>query len=188
MNRLNNYAAEFIPIRLLISIAIIAAIAALFAFGYTTFSKTNAEHQVNNEWLTLESELSSMLGGGVPRDLDASEATEGTKRVHTFYLPDDLVFLAFGVDPDKDNNGVLETGFDENGAIVCYQISGCSKHIEWLDEPFNFCEGILVDDTWMLHDQGFILDSGGVSTITFELVKQSGNEYFLIQATDSYTN
>ena len=187
MRQLNIYAAEFIPIRMIISIAIVGAIAALVAVGYMNFSMTNAEHQVESEWLSLQSELYSMLGSGVARDLESSEGTEGTKRVHTFYLPDNLIYLAFGVDPDPHNTGVLETGLTEGGTVVCYQISGCSKHVEWLDDQFCFREGFLEGEEWKLGEQGFIIDSGGVSTIAFELVEKSGEEYLLIQATDSYT-
>ena len=187
MRQLNIYAAEFIPIRMIISIAIVGAIAALVAVGYMNFSMTNAEHQVESEWLSLQSELYSLLGSGVARDVDLPGDTEGTKRVHTFHLPDNLVYLAFGVDPDSDNNGILEAGLDENGAVICYQISGCSKHVEWLDDQFCFREGYLEGEEWKLGEQGFIIDSGGVSTIAFELVEQAGDEYLLIQATDSYT-
>jgi len=187
MRSFDTYAAEFIPIRLMLSIAIVAAISGLLAVGYTNFSVTNTEHQVENQWLSLQSELYSLLGSGVARDVDVPGDSAGTKRVYTFDLPDNLVYLAFGVDPDTDNNGMLQTGLTEEGAVLCYKVEGGSKHIKWLDDQFCFREGLLGNGEWDLVNQGFILDSSGVSTLTFELVQQQGKQYLLIHSSDSYT-
>ena len=43
------------------------------------------------------------------RDVDDLNAAEGTKRVQTFTLPDSLVYLSFGGDPDPLNTGVFSS-------------------------------------------------------------------------------
>ena len=187
MKAFNCYAAEMIPIRMTIAIIVIAAVATMFAIGYHNFSISNAEHEIASEWMVVESKLYSMLGSGVARDLNIPGDAEGTKRVHTFYFPSNMMFFSFGVDPDPDANGVLESDLTADGALVCYQLYGSSKHIIWLEKEFLFREGMFSGDQWIINEEGFIIDCSGLSTITFELVKDGGTEFILIQATDAYS-
>ncbi|MFH1101200.1 MAG: hypothetical protein V1726_04090 [Methanobacteriota archaeon] len=189
MKKMDGFAAEMIPIRLVISMVIIAAIMVMVVMGYNYFRVVSAEHQVENEYRAFESTLYSMIGSGVARDVNEVGAGEGTKRVFTFHLPDTLVYLAFGVDPDTDNDGVLHTGLTEGGSVVCYRVSNGGKHVFWLpSDQFQFREGNYTDERWVIHEdgQGFILDAGGESTLTFELVQQNTQVYILIQGSDSF--
>ena len=120
MRESDDFASEMIPIRLLISIAIISAIAIMVTIGYNNLNVIFAENNVENECKSLESELYTMIGSGVARDLDEIDAGDGTKRIHTFNLPSNIVYLSFGVDPDPKNNGVLETGLTCNGSVIFY--------------------------------------------------------------------
>jgi len=191
IKQLDTVAAEMIPIRMIISIAIIAAIGALVGVAYWNFSITASEHQVENDCSALESQLYTMIGSGVARDVDEINVGEGTMRSQTFFLPDSLIYLSFGVDPDPDNNGVLETGLTENGAIICYQASGGSKHIFWLPkDQMRFREGSY--DTllskWVINGdgQGYILTGSGKSTVLCELVEKNDELFILIHATDTF--
>jgi len=188
MRRKNDFAAEMIPIRLIISIAIIAAIALMIGVGFRNLSITLAENQIEIECRTLESKLYTMMGSGVARDVDEINAGEGTKRSITFNLPDSLMYLAFGVDPDPDNDGELETGLTENGSAIFYRVSGGSKHVLWLtQDEYRFREGKYIDGKWVINGdgQGYIITSGGSTTLTFELVQKNHEIYILIQATDT---
>ena len=186
MIKMNDFAAEMIPIRLIISITIIATMLLMVAVGFRNLSITSAENQVEIDCRTLESKLYTMLGGGIARDVDEINVGDGTKRSVVFNLPDSLMYLSFGVDPDTDNNGVLETGLTEDGSAIFYLVAGGSKHVLWLEEGYRLREGIYIDDKWVINGdgQGYILTDGGVATLTFELVQKDHETYILIQATD----
>jgi hypothetical protein len=176
-----------IPIRLIISIAIVAAIFLMVAFGFMYLRVVLAENQVENSCATLEGKILTMLSSGIPRDVDEIGAGDGTKRIHSLDLPDNLIFLAFGVDPDSDNDGIYETGLTENGAAIFYKIEGGSKKVIWLNKDFKFREGKYDGDKWILNDggQGYIITSIGEQTLNFELVEKSSLTYILIHANDN---
>jgi len=186
MRKLDDIAADMIPIRLIISISIVAAITAMLAFGYINLRIIMSENHMENECRTIESKFQTMLASGIARDINEINAAEGTKRVHTFDLPDNLNYIAFGVDPDPDNNGVLETGLTENGAVIYYKIDGGSKKVIWLDNDFKIREGKYDGDKWIInnHGEGHIIQGSGHTTLNFEYVKTFNDYYILIQSTD----
>ncbi|MFO7676994.1 MAG: hypothetical protein R6V50_01220 [Thermoplasmatota archaeon] len=189
--RFDCYAAEMIPIRMIISIGIIAGISLLLAVGYATMSVKHAENMIKNDILSLQSQLYLMTATGTPRDVDEIAAAEGTKRVQIFTLPSSIQYLSFGVDPDKNNTGILSPGLDEDGAVIFYKVSGSSKNVIWLSQnQIRFREGVFnqTKNSWDINKepQGFILESPGEVKISFELVKQQDEFYILIQATDIY--
>ena len=186
MRKMNDIAADIIPIRLIISIAIVAAIMAMVAFGYMNLSVVLSENQIENDCRTLESKLQTMVASGVARDVYETNAAEGTKRVHTFDLPDNLNYVAFGVDPDPNNDGILETGLTENGAVIFYKVDGGSKKVIWLDDDFKLREGNHDGEKWIIDGdgQGYIIKSPGRTTLKFEYVEKSHSAYILIQSND----
>jgi len=187
MRKSDEFASEMIPIRLLISIAIISAIAIMVTIGYNNLNVVFAENNIENECRSLESELCTMTGSGAARDLDEIEAGDGTKRFHTFNLPSNIVYLSFGVDPDPENNGVLRTGLTCNGSVIFYKVQGGSKHAIWFsDERFRFREGKNTGGKWVINGdgQGFIIKNSGKTSLVFELVKRNSETFVLIQAND----
>jgi len=186
MRKKNDFAVTMIPIRFIISITVLAAILLLVGVGLRNFSITSAENQVRIECKSLESKLFTMLGSGIARNVDEFNVGEGTKRTLTLTLPDSLKYLSFGVDPDIDNNGVLETGLTMNGSSIFYQVSGGSKHVFWLEEKYCFREGKYSNNKWIINGegQGYILTSGGKITLIFELIQKNHETYILIHATD----
>lgn len=188
MKKIDNTASEMIPIRLIISIAIMAAIAFMLAVGYNNLSITLSENQIENQYITLESKLYTMLASGVTRDVDELNAGDGTMRTHTFDLPDNVVYLAFGIDPDPNNNGELTTGLTDDGSAVFYKVSNGNKHVIWLSgDDFRFREGNNTNGKWIINndEQGFILRNKGQTTLTFELVQKNHERYVLVLANDN---
>jgi len=187
MKKMDELAADMIPTRLIISISIIAAITLLIAFGYKSLSIYSAENQVEQECRKLESELFSMIASGVARDIGEMNADDGTIRSCSFVLPDSLIYLSFGVDPDPDNNGELQSGLTVNGTVIFYRVDGGSKKAIWLDEGFKFREGFIIGNKWVINGdgQGYILQGGGKSTIIFELVEKNENVFILIHGNDN---
>jgi hypothetical protein len=187
MRKMNADAVEMIPVRLIISLAIISAIAVMMVFASSSLRIFLAEHQVEQECRLLESTLSTMVGSGVPRDVDEASFAEGTKRVQTFTLPDSLLYLSFGGNPDPLNTGVLKPELTEDGAAIFYQVDGGSKQVIWLPkETYKFRKGTYVDNKWVINGEGqsFIIHSGGKITLVFERVQKNHMIYILIHGTD----
>jgi hypothetical protein len=187
MRQGNTDASEMIPVRLLLSIAIIVAIIVMIGISVPTLHIFLAEHQVEHECLFLESCLSTMLVNGAPRDVDDLTAPEGTKRIHTFSLPESLLYLCFGGDPDPDNTGALQSDLVEDGACIVYKVEGGSKHVIWLPKATpGFREGTYADAHWEIAGQGqsYIIHSGGTIALVFEYVQKDDRVYILIHGAD----
>lgn len=180
---MNSAGAEMLPIRLVISVALIAAVCVLLAVATSTLHSSLAEHQIQRQCQNLESSLSTMMRSGVPRDVDDRSFAEGTKRVQKFTFPESLIYLSFGGDPDPLNSGVLTTDLLEDGAAIVYRIDGGGKHILWLPkEIYRFRAGNCVDNTWVMAGDGesFIVTGGGTITLMFECVLQNQIIYILV--------
>jgi hypothetical protein len=187
MRPMNGDAVEMIPIRLLISIVVIAAILLLVAVASESLRVSLAEHQVEGECRRVLSSLSTMVASGVARDVDAPDAPDGTLRVHTIRLPDSLLYLSFGGAPDPLNTGEVRPTLTADGAAVFYRVQGGSIHVIWLPaDIYKFREGTLRENTWVMNGTGesFIIRQGGTLTLTFELVQQNHVRYILVHAQD----
>jgi hypothetical protein len=186
LKKFDDFAADMIPIRLIISVAIIAAISFIVFFGLINLRIVLSENQIENECRNIESKLYSMIQNGVSRDVDETGAGEGTKRVHSFDLPDNVVYLSFGVDPSKDNTGVFKSGLTSDGCVIFYKVEGGSKKVIWFNENFRLREGKIENDKWILNTlpQGYILTNSGSITLTFELVEKNHVIYVLIHGND----
>jgi hypothetical protein len=184
---MNNEAVEMLPIRLIISLAIIAAIAVLIVVASGNLRTVLAEHEVEGQCRLLESSLSTMVGTGGFRDVDAFSAPEGSKRMQTFSLPDSVMYLSFGGDPDPSNTGVIAPGLTEDGAVIVYQVQGGSKNVIWLPkETYKFREGTYVDNKWIIQGDGqsYIIQGGGTTTLVFERVTKNHQVYIFIHEND----
>ena len=180
-------AVDQLPIRLIMSLAITAAIVMLLIGASGTLRTYLAEQQVETVCHQLEATLSTMVGSGATRDVDDLHAAEGAKRVQTITLPDSLVFLAFGGNPDPSKNGRLSSGLIEDGSVIYYKVQGGSPHAIWLPkETFQFREGVCIEGHWVINGEGnsFILPSGGMVTLVFEHVEKNHKSYILIHNTD----
>jgi len=137
LRKFDDIAADIIPVRLIVSVTVIAAISFIVFFALINLRVILAENQIENECRSIKSKLYSMIENGASRDVDESGASDGTRRVHIFDLPDNVVYLAFGVDPDKDNAGVFESGLTSDGCAIFYKVKGGSKKVIWLNESFR---------------------------------------------------
>jgi hypothetical protein len=185
MMELTTEAVESISVRLMVSIAILSAIIILVGYGFHYVEIVGFEAQLRNECATFESLVLSMIYTGVARDVDEPHAAEGTTRVHTFCLPETLIYLGFGIDPDPNNDAVLEPGYTYNSSVLFYRVHGGSKQVIWfLEGDCGFRKGDFVDGRWIINkqEQGFLLTNGGVTTLVFELVEKNSVRYILIHA------
>ncbi len=186
MFKINCFAADFIPVRLIVSIAIISAISVLFAFGFFNSKIYISESKIEHGIDVVQSNIFSMIASGISRDIYELDSTNGTKRKVTLDIPENVIFLGFGFDPDEDNNGFYKAGLTEKGSVIYYKIEGSSKKVVWLDRNIKFREGIYRNNRWVINnpDQGFAIFSPGKITIVFELVERFNEQYVLIHCAD----
>lgn len=183
MRQCNNAAVEMLPIRLMMSIAMIAAIIVLLVSVAGTLRVFLAEQQVEQQCLSLQATLSIMVADGAFRDVDDRSASEGTRRVYTFVLPDSLVYLSFGGNPDAYHSGLFTPTLVEDGAVIFYQVQGGSKKVIWLSyHAPKFREGIYDHDQWIINGSGhsYIIHGGGTITLVFECIQKNNRHYVLI--------
>ena len=184
MRQYNNYAVDMIVLRFIISVVIIATIIFITVIAFNTFGPMLEEHQVEQQCLMLESSLSTMIGSGVSRDIDEVDAADGTKRIQTFMLPDSLIYLSFGGDPDEMNTGELSSGLTEDGSVIFYKVDGGRKQSIWLPKPsYKFREGVFIGNRWVINGTGqsFLICSSGKTTLVFECVRQDRCSYILVR-------
>lgn len=191
MRQSNNAAVEMLPIRLIMSIAMIAAVIVLVVSAAGTLRVFLAEQQVEQQCLSLQSTLSIMIADGAFRDVDEPSASEGTKRVYTFVLPDSLVYLCFGGDPDTHRSGLFTSTLVEDGAVIFYQVQGGSKKVIWLPRhTHKFREGTYGHDQWVINGSGnsYIIHGGGTMSLVFECIQKNHRRYILIYQDDGLTS
>ena len=174
MKGLDNQAADILPIRLIISISFIATFLVFLGIGLGNIKGVLEEQKLEQSCSIIKSKLYSLVTSGSARDLDDIDSQEGSKRMYSINLPDDIVFLAFGVDPDSKVN------LTDDGCLIVYKLSNGFKKIIWLPEEIRLRAGVYNGREWMLSQRGFILDKNGVTTLIFELVEEDNIEYILI--------
>jgi len=179
--------ATFIPVRATISIILAIAIVTLAYVGLQNAMKEKEEGSVRRQCEELIALLSTMVKSGNARDVENPFDFTGDAREYNFTFPAHLVYIGFGVDPDPDNNGVLESGLTDEGNCIFYRVEGRSKQVIWLEESMKFREGKYENGRWTIREpEGYIIDGGGEITLIFELVEKNGEKYILIQAEDKY--
>lgn len=183
MIRLDNDAVEMLPSRLLISIAVIATIIFLVMNAWGTLQIFLAEHNVEQQCQVLVSSLSTMVEDGGFRDVDELNVADGDKRMQTFLLPDSLVYLCFGGDPEGGDADGFTPKLFEDGAVIFYRVQGGGKKVLWLPkETYKFREGIFFDNRWGIKGTGnsFMVSSSGAVSLVFERVQKNHRKYILV--------
>ncbi|MDD3492169.1 MAG: hypothetical protein PHU95_02715 [Candidatus Thermoplasmatota archaeon] len=176
-----------IPLRMLISLVVGAGIVAVVFVGLRGALHTAAEKQVERECHEILSSLSTMVASGDARWASNPEMARGDTRSMEITMPDELVFLGFGIDPDPDNDGVLSSGLTANGSCIFFKTEGRGKRAIWDTGGVRFREGTQENGRWAVHEpqQGYIIRGGGTYHLTFELVADyDGTTYVLIWAQD----
>lgn len=187
MSDRSTAAMEMLPVRLMISLAMIAAIVGLAMVAAGNLRVMRAEQEIETACRSLLASLCTMVADGAFRDVADLSSPEGTKRIHTFRLPDSLVYLSFGGDPDPANSGSWTSQLLEDGAVIVYKVQGGSKKILWLPiETYKFREGRYEHTSWVIEGQGnsFILTTAGTVTLVFECVQKQHQNYILIHQND----
>jgi len=183
-----------IPIRLVVYVILTGAIIALTAIGLSQIwpgiTKDSMEKQIGE----MEVSLSAMQSGSA-RNLIDRDSSAGNIRTFKITIPEDVDYIAFGADPDPDNDhNLTNTPHDlltEGGNVILYS-SGKGGKIRFpLDAPVELREGLLDNGRWIINDfggkqYGAVITGKGRYELTFELVYDpiSKEKYTLVHFTD----
>jgi hypothetical protein len=170
MIRIDTAAAEMIPIRLLLSVAIISVISFLTFAGFQQIQSAGEIDSFEKDLLMLKVELSTLYATGAPRDLRDPFAPVGTSRIFSFYIPSTVTVLRFGSNQFADP---LKLGYDEKSTSgIFYEMISGSEQVIWCDTLIHFLKGTLQDSRWISSDDPiiFYMSGGGRLDATFELV------------------
>lgn len=166
-----------IPLRFVVYVMITGAIIALVAVGISHIKPDMTQDTLEKQIGAIKVSLAVMQSGAA-RNLIDPASPGGNIRTYKIVLPQDVGYLAFGVDPDPDNDGDLTNTNDDmltdRGNVIIYSSSGGKKIIP-LDENIQIREGIFENGRWVMNSlggkqYGVIMRGDGKSEITFELV------------------
>jgi hypothetical protein len=182
-----------IPIRLVVYVILAGAILGIFAIGLSNIWPGMTANVMEKQIGEIKVSLTSIQNGGARNLIDA-DAPAGNIRTLMIKIPEDVDYLAFGVDPDPDNDLNLtntpEGMLTERGNVIFY--SGKSGKIRMLlDEFIELREGRLENARWIINEiggkqYGVVLTGKGNYELTFELVYDpiSKEKYTLVHMTD----
>ena len=183
-----------IPIRLVVYIILTAAIIAVTAVGLSHIWPGMTTNTMEKQIGEIKASLSTMQSGGA-RNLIDPDSPSGNIRTLMVTIPEDVDYLAFGVDPDPDNDLDMTNTPDgmitDRGNVIYYSGVNGKTRIP-LDDFIELREGLLDDDRWVVNDigglqNGAVLSEKGNYELTFELVYDpiSKEKYTLVHMTDN---
>ena len=182
-----------IPLRFVVYIIITGAIIALFAIGITHIKPVMTQDSIEKQIGAMKVSLAAMQSGAA-RNLIDPASPGGNIRSFKLLIPQDVGYLAFGADPDPDNDGILTNTLadmlTDRGNVIIYSSAAGKKKIP-LDENIQIREGIFENGRWVINNEGgkqygVVLLGNGKSEISFELVYDpiSMEQYTLSHLTD----
>ena len=182
-----------IPLRFVVYVMITGAIVALVVIGISNLKPGMTVDTLEKQVGAMKVSLAAMQSGAA-RNLIDPASPGGNIRTYKIVLPEDTGYMAFGADPDPDNDGNLTDIQDgvttERGNVIIYSSSGGKKIIP-LDENIEIREGLLENGRWVVNradskQYGVVIKGSGRSEITFELVYDpiSKTRYTLSHFTD----
>ncbi|HEY9246971.1 MAG TPA: hypothetical protein VIO11_09010, partial [Candidatus Methanoperedens sp.] len=143
-----------IPVRLVVYVIITAAIVAVSITGLQHLKPTVAENTIEKQTGEIIAALKIMQYGGARNLIDLASPA-GNMRTFRITIPADVAYLAFGVDPDPENDGDLtntrEDQTTENGNVIYYASRGGKKRIP-LDENVELREGLFENGRWVINN------------------------------------
>ncbi len=178
-------AIDTVPLKIVLYLAVTGVILMLVAVSWNSvssfFAGYHAEEQIND----LSVELLS-IQKGYARDLESTGSPEGSMCTVTLALPENVRFLALGVDPDPDKDGNLSNSgwLPENNTLLIQYDNGLRKRFAIKGEEIRFRKGTITEGIWspdpnpVQDNMGIVIESPIAGYYTFELVR-SGEKYTL---------
>jgi hypothetical protein len=183
-----------IPIRLVVYVILTAAIIAVTAIGLSQIWPGITTDVMEKQIGEIKVSLDTIQNGGA-RNLIDTDSPSGNIRTLKITIPGDVDYLAFGADPDPDNDGNLTNTPDglltERGNVIFYGSSTGKIRIP-LDEYIELREGRFENGRWVMNNiggkqYGAVISEKGNYELTFEMVYDpiSKERYTLVHFTDN---
>jgi hypothetical protein len=183
-----------IPIRLVVYVILTGAIIALTAIGLSQIWPGITTDFMEKQIEEIKVSLSAMQSGSA-RNLIYTDSPSGNIRTFKITIPEDVDYLAFGADPDPDNDhNLTNTPSDlltERGNVIFYSSGKGGKIRIPLDGSVELREGLLENERWIINNigdkqYGAVITGKGKYELTFELVYDpiSKEKYTLVHFTD----
>ena len=183
-----------IPIRLVVYVILTAAIVAVTAIELSQIWPGITTDVMEKQVGEIKVSLNTMQNGGA-RNLIDPDSPSGNIRTLKITIPEDVNYLAFGADPDPENDGNLANTPDglltERGNVIFYG-SRTGKIRIPLDDHIELREGLFEDGRWVLNNfagkqHGTVISRKGNYDLTFEMVYDpiSKERYTLVHFTDN---
>lgn len=190
----NETASIEIPIRLVVYVILTGAIIALTAIGLSQIWPGITTDSMEKQTGEIKVSLSAMQSGSA-RNLIDTDSPTGNIRTFKITIPEDVDYLAFGADPDPDNDHNLTNtptdSLTEGGNVIFYSSGKGGKIRIPLDGSVELREGLLDNGRWIINNlgekqYGAVITGKGRYELTFELVYDpiSKEKYTLVHFTD----
>lgn len=171
-------AIDTVPLKMVFYLALTGTIIFLAAASWSSISPYFTGYHAEEQISDLSVELFS-IQNGYARDLQDAGSIEGSMCTARLSLPENVRFLALGVDPDPDADGNLNNSawLPENNTILIQYNNGVRNRFLISSEEIMFRQGSLsTKGTWGL-DPYSVQDNMGIVIVspingdyTFELV------------------
>ena len=183
-----------IPIRLVVYVILTGAIIALTAIRLSQIWPGITTDSMEKQIGEIKVSISAMQSGSA-RNLIDTDSPRGNIRTFKITIPEDVDYLAFGADPDPDNDHNLTNTppdlLTEGGNVIFYSSGKGGKKRIPLDGSVELREGLLDNGRWIINNfeekqYGAVITRKGRYELTFELVYDPilKEKYTLVQFTD----
>lgn len=184
-------AADTIPLKLVVYLALLAAVVVLLAQAWSIASPALQDAEIKAQAETASLSLLS-IQGGYARNSEDRYSPEGSMCTLKFSLPPSVRYVSFGVDPDQERNGNLTDSewVIENNTLICQYKNGVKKRVFLEGAPIHFIkgiensEGIWIpaasqegDETLDLQNTSVIIEYPVSGEFLFEMVTHNGTRY-----------
>jgi hypothetical protein len=183
-----------LPVRLVVYVILTGAIIALTAIGLSQVWPGITTDSMEKQIGEIKVSLSAMQSGSA-RNLIDIDSPSGNIRTFKITIPEDVDYIAFGADPDPDNDHNLTNtpqDLPNDGGNVIFYSSGTGGKIRFpLEGNVELREGLLDNGRWVINNvgdkqYGAVITGKGRYELTFELVYDpiSKEKYTLVHFTD----
>ena len=155
----DNGGVDTIPLKMVVYLTITSVIIVLMAISWSNISPFIAGADVDRQLKDAGLAISS-IQNGYARDLTAT-GQDGSMCTVSFSMPDNVRYVAFGVDPDPDMDRDLTNSawMPENNTILCQYASGVKERTFIGGDTVDFRKGVINSNGRWVMDDGLVMNS-----------------------------
>ncbi|MEL4305460.1 hypothetical protein [Methanococcoides sp. LMO-2] len=177
---------DTIPLKMVVYLSITALVILLATAAWNNISPVVDDTDIDRQLEEAALKISS-IQHGYARDV-SSKGTDGSMCTVELSLPEHVMYVAFGVDPDPDGDGnISNTEWSvEDNIILCGYASGFKTRVLISGETVHFRKGAQEENgLWIFHESAYpnsntsegVMIEGPISgEFTFELVFDEGKK------------